>query len=220
MDSAGWAKLEMGDMMKNRVPYVLIFFFLTLSVFGQEKPDALKMFREKKYKEAELTCLEELKVTPRNMDSYTVLCWSLFAQNKFQESLKYAEKGMAIVRNYHSLLLSAGEALFYLGRNREALTYFERYAVFYPTHERIRNIYNYMGEIFIRLGEFNNADIAFSTALHYYGQFSGWWSRLAYAREMAKDYKAALEAYNKALQINPNQADARLGKERVAKLIG
>jgi cytochrome c-type biogenesis protein CcmH/NrfG len=43
--------------------------------------------------------------------------------------------------------------------------------------------YYYMGEIYLRLGRFGHADIAFSTALQYSSGNAKWWARLGYARE-------------------------------------
>ena len=71
-----------------------------------------------------------------------------------------------------------------------------------PTGDRIDMVYYYMGEIFIRLGEFNHADISISTALYHNPNIARWWSRLGYAREMASDYTYALDAYRKALRLN------------------
>jgi tetratricopeptide (TPR) repeat protein len=72
-----------------------------------------------------------------------------------------------------------------------------------------------MGEIYLRMARFRHADIAFSTAIQLQGLNSLWWVRCGYARKMAKDYRHALEAYNKALELSPNQQDAARGKERV-----
>ena len=62
---------------------------------------------------------------------------------------------------------------------------------------------------------YNHADIALSTALHHSPSVSVWWGRLGYAREMAKDYVYALEAYEMALSLNPNLSDAERGRSRV-----
>jgi tetratricopeptide (TPR) repeat protein len=110
-----------------------------------------------------------------------------------------------------------GEAHFHLGNNLEALKEFEEYAVLAPTGDRIDIVYYYMGEIFIRLGEFNHADIAFTTAVYHSPNNARWWARLGYAREMAKDYEYALEAYDQALTLNSSHSEARRGKERVLR---
>jgi Flp pilus assembly protein TadD len=72
-----------------------------------------------------------------------------------------------------------------------------------------------MGEIYIQQGKFANADIALSTALYHSPNIADWWSRLGYAREKAGDSRFALEAYNKALALNPSLVDAQRGKARV-----
>ena len=110
---------------------------------------------------------------------------------------------------------NAGEALFYLGRRAEALRYFEEYAAISPTGGRIDLVYYFMGEIFIQQGKFNNADIALSTALYHSPNVADWWTRLGYARERGGDFQWSLEAYNKALALNPNLVDAVRGRSRV-----
>jgi cytochrome c-type biogenesis protein CcmH/NrfG len=67
------------------------------------------------------------------------------------------------------------------------------------------------------LGEYSNADIALSTALHYDNKDAKWWARLGYAREMKKDFQWAREAYENALKLNPNLIEARRGFESVRK---
>jgi cytochrome c-type biogenesis protein CcmH/NrfG len=42
-----------------------------------------------------------------------------------------------------------------------------------------------------------------------------WWARLGYARERGGDFQWSLEAYNKALALNPNLVDAVRGRSRV-----
>ena len=72
-----------------------------------------------------------------------------------------------------------------------------------------------MGEIFIQQGKFSNADIALSTALYHSPNVADWWARLGYARERGQDFQWSLEAYNKALALNPNLVDAVRGRARV-----
>jgi len=42
-----------------------------------------------------------------------------------------------------------------------------------------------------------------------------WWARLAYARENAGEYRGAVNAYERALELNKDLADARKGLDRV-----
>ena len=74
-----------------------------------------------------------------------------------------------------------------------------------------------MGECYIRLKEFQNADIAISTAVYYEQNNALWWARLGYARELANDLKWASDAYGRALKLDPSLGDAQRGKDSVDK---
>jgi tetratricopeptide (TPR) repeat protein len=202
--------------MRRLIPIIMPLLIASVS-FSQERPDALKLYREGKYAEAVQVCLDELKELPRNMDSYTVMGWSLLALGRYQEAYEQARGALEIEPYDQRILEVAGEALYYLGKNRDALRYFEQYVSIAPAGKHISNVYYYMGEIYIRLGEYNNADIAISTALHYDDKDARWWSRLGYAREMKKDLQWAREAYENALKLNPNLVEARRGLESVQK---
>jgi len=204
--------------MKRLVSIGLILAAFSLS--AQEKPDALQKYRAGKYQEAIQICLLELEAMPRNMDSYAVLCWSLAKLERFEECLTYGLKGLEISANDIRIIEVTGEAYYNLGKNLEALKLFEEYAVLAPTGDRIEDVYYYMGQIYIRMGEYIHADIALTTAVYYNPNVARWWSRLGYAREMAGDYRYALEAYDRALQLNPGYTEAQRGKERVQNRIG
>ena len=201
-------------------PFLLILLLIAAAgmVCAQDKKDALAFYRQGKYQQAVDVCLEELKEMPNRMDSHAVLCWSLMKLKKYQKTLDYAEEALNISRYDSRIIEIAGEALFYLGRWQEALKYFEEYTAINPTGGRVEDVYYFMGELFIQLGKYNNADIAFSTALYHSPNVASWWTRLGYARERAEDYSWSLDAYNKALKLNPNQIDAARGKSRVEKL--
>ena len=188
-----------------------------LTVNAQENRDALELYRNGSYDDAIQVCLQELEAMPRNMDSYVVLGWSLLKQKKYDQALEYGKKAHSITPSDYRIIEILGETNFYLGNNQESLKKLEDYTVLAPTGDRIDFVYYLMGEIFIRLGEYNHADIAFSTALYHSPNSANWWARLGYAREMAKDYIWSLDAYNKALKLNASHSDASRGVERVTK---
>jgi tetratricopeptide (TPR) repeat protein len=136
-----------------------------------------------------------------------------------EEALTYGNRGLGVSRYDHRVIQIVGEANYNLGNNLDALKYFEEYVSIAPTGDLIGEVYYLMGETLIRLGEWNNADIAFSTAVHYNPNVAARWARLGYAREQAKDYRYSLEAYNKALQLNSNLNDALRGRQRVQTLM-
>ena len=202
--------------MRSRVRAALLVLLLPLcALYGQDKNDALELYRTGNYEQAIQICLQELEEMPNRMDAYAVLGWSYLKLEKYQEALEYGQKALAISRYDPRLIEINGEAFFYLGRRREALALFEDYAAIAPTGGRIEIVYFFMGEIFIQEGQYHRADIALSTALYHSPNVASWWARLGYAREKAEDLQWALEAYNKALALNPNQVDAGRGKARV-----
>ena len=199
----------------KKVLITILIFTIYFPVFAQERPDALQKYRNGEYSEAVKICLNELENMPRNLDSYTVLGWSLVRLGRYQEALDYGLAALKISRYDTRIIENIGEAHYYIGNNMEALKYFEEYVSLVESGGRVDVAYYYMGEIFIRLGEFNHADIALTTALYHSPNVARWWSRLGYAREMAEDYKWALDAYDRALRLNPSYAEAIRGKSRV-----
>lgn len=207
--------------MKLKVLYIVVTILLFNITLSAQDPGggADLLFEQGRFQEAIDVCLKELEQTPKRIDAYCYIVWSYEKLKNWSKALEYAKKGMDISRYDRRMIMSAGKALYYLGKNREALKYFEEYTVYVNVAFGKDDIYYFMGEIYVRLGEFNNADAAFSTAVFYNSKNAYWLARLGYAREMAKDYEWSLDAYNKALQLQPTLAEARQGKERVLKLI-
>lgn len=201
-------------LKKNCLVFLLLIF--SSSFCFSERADALVLYRQARYAEAIKICEQEIIEDPSNIDSYCVLCWSLVRNRQYAE----AEVRSAEARKLNStdvrLIEIQAEAKFYLGKNTEALELFQLYLANVPANgSRIGNAYYYMGEIYIRRGMYNHADISFTASVHTEPTVDYWWTRCGYAREMAGNYDLALQAYNKALELNPSQHDAERGKVRV-----
>ncbi|MDC7225552.1 MAG: tetratricopeptide repeat protein [Spirochaetales bacterium] len=204
--------------MKNRIIILsLAILLVSTAAFAQERADALLEYKNGNYDKAIEICLSEIERMPRNMDSYVVLGWSYIKKGEFQSALNSGNDALKISRYDARIIEIVAEANYYLGKNLESLKYFEEYTVIAPTGDRIELAYFFMGEIFIRLGEYNHADIAFTTAVYHFPNSARWWSRLGYAREMAEDWQYSLEAYEKALQLNSSFTEAVRGRDRVEK---
>lgn len=197
---------------------IVVSFLICLFPFylyAQKGPDALVLYREGRYKEAASVCFEEIKRMPRNIDSYVVLAWALLADERYQEAADWTVKGRSVSQYDPRLIESHAQALYHLGRNEESLRLFEDYIAYAPNGTKVSGVYYHIGELYLRMAKYRHADIAFSTAIRLEPLNSLWWTRLAYSREQAKEYRAALEAYSSALQLNKNSTDAQKGYERV-----
>ena len=197
---------------------IVVSFLICLFPFylyAQKGPDALVLYREGRYKEAASVCFEEIKRMPRNIDSYVVLAWALLADERYQEAADWTVKGRSVSQYDPRLIESHAQALYHLGRNEESLRLFEDYIAYAPNGTKVSGVYYHIGELYLRMAKYRHADIAFSTAIRLEPLNSLWWTRLAYSREQAKEYRAALEAYSSALQLNKNSTDAQKGYDRV-----
>jgi tetratricopeptide (TPR) repeat protein len=195
--------------------FALLLFFPLLAVSAQTKPDALTAYRNGSYEQAVDICQNELKNNSDNLDSHVVICWSLIALGRYDDARKYALEGLSLSRYDNRLIEIMGEVNYYQGSNNDALRYFQQYINLAPDGSRIDRVYYFIGEIYIRLGEYRHADIALTTAVHHIPGNAAWWTRLAYARENAGDLSQAATAYQRALSLNAQDIDASRGLARV-----
>lgn len=178
------------------------------------KIDALKLYTDGKYEQSRAAALAEISADPKNIEAYVVVCWDLLALERWADAENYALKAYE-VRKDPRITEILGESAYRLGRNDAALRHFQNYIAAVLEGARVGSAYYYIGEIYLRMARYAHADIAFSTALQYTPENARWWARLGWAREKANDTKAALEAYESALRLEPRLEDAILGKERV-----
>ena len=193
---------------------LLLFFTPPVMLFAQTRPDALQEYRNGNFNLSIQICINEIAENPNNLESHVVICWSLIRLSRYAEALEYALNGRRISRYDIRIIQILGEIAYYQGRNNEAIQFFQEYINLAPTGARIDIVYYFLGEIYIRLGRFRHADIALSAAVHLVPGNALWWTRLAYARENSGDLREAITAYERALSLNPQLADARRGLDR------
>jgi len=189
----------------------------TAQLFAQDKPDALELFRANRFADAIKVCQQELAISPNNIDSHVVMGWSYLKLQQFPDALTAAQKALAINPNDPRVIQIIGEADVFLGKIDDALKNLQEYVALRPGGDRIGRVYWLMGECYIRLKEFQNADIAISTAVYYEQNNALWWARLGYARELSNALKEASNAYARALKLDPSLGDAQRGKDSVDK---
>jgi tetratricopeptide (TPR) repeat protein len=208
-------------MKRNPVLLILAACLgLSLSLEAQETRDALKEYRSGSLDVAISICLEEIRANPSNVESHIVLCWSLVKLGRHTEAETYADKARLLSRYDPRIIEIQGEIYYYQGRNAEALRLFQEYVNLAPDGGRIDMVFYFLGEIYLRLGRFRHADIAFTTAIKYVPGNALWWNRLGYARENAGENQSAVLAYNQALSLNPQLTDAQRGLERLRRVMG
>jgi tetratricopeptide (TPR) repeat protein len=192
------------------------------------RPDALRSYRigrdleardqmdeaNRYYNEAVRICLDEINQNSTNMDSYTVLTWALQRQRKYADVISWGERGLRINGNDYRIIETMGEAYFYLNRFDDSLRFMQRYVNSVPQGERTSVAYFFIGEIFRLQRKFFKADIAYTTACRLDSGSALWWYRLGSVRESVGDLTPAVEAYQRALRLNPNYREAREGLER------
>ena len=211
-------------LRRPKTPVLLLFLCLTLggreAAFAQTRPDALAEYRAGNYERAVSICTNEIAANSANLESHVVICWSLIRLGRYRDAMTYARAGWNLSRYDARIIEILGEINYYEGQNNEALRYFQEYINLAPEGQRIDMVYYFLGEIYIRLGRFRHADIALSTAVHWVPGNAAWWIRLAYARESAGDLgdlSDAITAYEKALSLDSQLADARRGLDRVRR---
>lgn len=203
-------------MKKFSVLLLFVFVFFNPS-FSQTKQDALVLYNNGKFREAILVCEAELQENPNRIESYVVMCWSLVKNKQYNEAEIRALDGLKISQYDLRLIEILGEARYYLGKNQAAMEQFERYVANAPeSGSRVGSAYYFMGEIYIRQAKYQHADMAFTAAVKKEPLLDKWWVRLGYAREMAKNYYEAMDAYDEALRLNSSSIDAERGRSRVS----
>ncbi len=201
-----------------------VFILLSIAAAAQNdapaKQDALLFYNSGRYSEAIKICEQELAAEPNRVDSYVVMCWAMVRNKQHSEAEQKANEGLAISPYDLRLIEILGEARYFLGKNNGAIEQFQRYVANAPeSGSRVGTAYYYMGEIYIKQARYQHADISLSTAVKKEPLLDRWWVRLGYAREMAKDYHGAINAYDEALRLNPSSVDAERGRARVSQLL-
>ena len=110
--------------MKKTKIFLFILTAGIMTLAAQTRPDALKEYRAGNLDRAIEICRLELEDSPGNMDSYTVMGWSLIKQEKYQEALDEGMKALSYNRHDIRILEIVAEANFFTGKNLEALVKF------------------------------------------------------------------------------------------------
>jgi len=197
-----------------------------------QKADALLLYRQGRdlddagktseasalYNKAVSICDSELAADPRHMDAYAVKCWCLFRLGRHQDVIDVGTAALKVVFDAR-IVEVMGESYYFLGKNDLSIQSFTKYLESGQFSDRIPTAYFYLGEIYLRIGKWSHADIAYSTAVKGEPSMSRWWYSLGEVCEHLGDWQRAADSYNKALSLEPGMQEATDGLARVkAKL--
>lgn len=177
---------------------------------------------ETRQTESQLAFQRSLAMTERllasdavNADLQTLKTWNLFRLHRYTDTVVYAQSVLNTRQDYR-IIETMAEALYFLGKNEEALAAFSRYFTLSPdSDDRRSSAYYYVGEVYYRIKKYEHADIAFSTAVALEKNMYYWWYRLGLVKEILGQYRRAYEAFNTSLALRLNFQPALDAKERV-----
>jgi tetratricopeptide (TPR) repeat protein len=171
------------------------------------------------YNETVRMCQDEVSRNAAGRYTYAAVTWALQRQRKYRDVISWGERGLRLYSDEYRVIETMGEAYFYLDDYNRSLNFMQRYTNAFPQGERSGVAYFFIGEIYRLTGRNRHADIAYTTAVRLDPNTALWWYRLATVREAAgKDtgeYAPAIEAYQRALRLNPNYSEANTGLARV-----
>ena len=207
---------------------------LSLTAFAQDNENALRYYRagrdlenrnrladaERSYAEAVRICNEDISRNTATRDTYTILTWTLQRQRKYADVVTWGERGLRLFADEYRIVETMGEAYFYLDDYERSLRFMQRYTNAMPQGERSSVAYFFIGEIFRLRKQFRHADIAYTTAVRLEPGLALWWYRLGSVREATGDYSQAIDAYERAIRLNPNYREANDGLARSRRQTG
>jgi len=208
--------------------FALFMLLLGLTAFAQDNSTALRNYQagrelenrnrmseaERFYSEAIRICNEEISRSTATRDTYTVLTWALQRQKKYADVITWGERGLRLYADEYRIVETMGEAYFYLEDHERSMRFMQRYTNSVPQGERSSVAYFFIGEVFRLRRQFRHADIAYTTAVRLEPGLPLWWYRLGTVREATGEYSQAIEAYERALRLNPNYREANDGLAR------
>jgi len=156
-----------------------------------------------------------LSADPANSDLQTLKTWNLFRLHRYTDTVVYAQSVLNTRQDYR-IIETMAEALYFLGKNEEALAAFSRYFTLSPDNDdRRSSAYYYVGEVYFRIKKYEHADIAISMAVTLEKNMYYWWYRLGLVKEILGQYRQAYDAFNASLALRSNFQPALEAKERV-----
>lgn len=194
--------------MKFRFLLILLFLIPSFNLFSQNAGDALGLYREGLYKEAIEQTRKEIRINPKNMDARTIQTWSLISMKKYEEAEKVAIESLEINPQDARIIEILGEAYFYQNKLDPALKEFSKYVETAPQGARIGKVYSFMGDAFFKQKKFFESELAYTAATRDIPNSFSLWLKVGESRLAIKNDEGAKIAFEKVLEIYPNNTQA------------
>jgi len=167
--------------------------------------DALKNFKKKDFKSAEVFCYKILSINPNHIDSLFLLATIAAIQKNFMKAKKFMSRVVELDPSNKSYLNNLGTAYKELGNLKEAENTYKKILKLDPEHTNAN--YN-LGLIFYQLKEFKIAKIYLQKAVHIQKNYALAFCGLANVHTELKELNEAISCYQKAIEINPTIVSA------------
>ncbi len=167
--------------------------------------EALRNYKNKNFKNAELVCFKILNIDPNHLDSITLLATISALNRNFNKAKELMFKVLEIQPKNASALNNLGTAYKELGNLKEAINFYKKTLKIDPNH--INANYN-LGLVFHGLRELKTAKSYLQKTVAIENNYALAFFCLANVHVDLKEFKEALSCYQKAIEINPKIVSA------------
>ena len=154
--------------------------------------------------------LAQIEGNTKNPDPYNRLMRYYAVEGKHKERLKVALKYIQNIEGSAPLYIAVGDENKFLGDNTKALISYQFAIKLQPTDS---NVYNRIGLILLKMGNYNQAEASFKAALYFADNDSTqsksiYYNNLGVTFEAMKDLQSAYKYFQSAMKYNPDYGTA------------
>jgi tetratricopeptide (TPR) repeat protein len=132
---------------------------------------------------------------------------------------KISLEGIRVNPDNIKVIKNLAEAYYYQKKYKEAIEYLEKYIskILNENDNFLKEAYLYLGISYLNIESYQKSDIALLTANYYLPNNKDVLLNMAILKEKLKDFEKSKELYNSVLKLEPENAEAKEGLERLNK---
>lgn len=166
--------------------------------------EILSLMKQGRRQVAEARCRELLAAQPEDADAMALLASVIVERGELGEAEHLLRRALKLAPNQSTTWVNLGRLLQQGGRWGEAATHYEHAANLFPNHPQIAAT---LGQIYQRANRFADAEAQYRRALEYRPR-APYFVQLGMVLLRQERVDEAVEAFEKAISINPNLAAA------------